>query len=864
MALNPLEDPNSDANRLAKLQSEWIDNNVTKNLIEKVTPIVPTPSPAPLTYVNTPEGAPIPQPEIQTPAPIPAPIVNQTPVVQAEVTPIPAPVKTEIASSKTPPVDFNAGLGREQDIMNNLKAFSDKWIVWEDLKKASGYDTASPEKKAIIDSYTTAHAIQSNLPVDENSIMNLLRTNSPIPDNVRNSPSFNTAKQNFNKVRAFSTYSVNNLVGAMNNGSLLPGTKVYNELLNDPSMKQKLTEAQTFIAKTPVDLKWVGQTTTAEILANNPTIANYLADGVITQDEYNKATNNTEIVAKAKDVETKTNKYNELKAKYDAIEDDTKAEFASRPIPQSAIDSVIADRQKSMYKWLVLAKWVVDSAIGTLTELKSESSNLFDTNLKLQATRDATKNAKDLAQYQEQLKTGDITSTDPFIKQKGIETAVESIVWTIPTQRSKAQIVQDILKSGNIQAGLSELTKQIQSKPEYIRQKEGNLTDREKLIMQSAIEDKRDQRNFSQQVALAKMSGDTARQNYLFQMENDPEKKLKAQELEDKLNANKSLFDVLGVNAGTYDGNRGYDLAWKVGDPLPAGGNWTVKSTDTAGEQVGSIFLGGKWSKPYGNTVVMEDENGNQIRYSHLDSIWVKAWDTLGFWSIVGTRGNTGHVLGKDWETLTPEQLKSGRWAHVDIEIKNPQGKLLSNADQVTFLKWLKVWSEWPLSDKKFTQFNQTDSKFKSDPAVKAFTDALTAGGDLIASLKSANGPGDVGAVFSFMKALDPASVVKEWEFKLARESWGLNAKFDNLYGKIMNGEQLTEEQRKAFWKISFEYIKNKWKMYDTKYNDMARIFESQGIPKTYLPTRITDQISSYEGNSSNNPVDIESEWNNL
>lgn len=127
----------------------------------------------------------------------------------------------------------------------------------------------------------------------------------------------------------------------------------------------------------------------------------------------------------------------------------------------------------------------------------------------------------------------------------------------------------------------------------------------------------------------------------------------------------------------------------------------------------------------------------------------------------------------------------------------------------------------------------------------------------MIASLKSANWPGDVGAVFSFMKALDPASVVKEWEFKLARESGGLDAKFDNLYGKIVNGEQLTDEQRKAFGKISFEYIKSKWRMYDSKYNDMTKVLKNQWIPESYYPTRMTDYINQYENwwNTQNQQV---------
>ncbi len=64
----------------------------------------------------------------------------------------------------------------------------------------------------------------------------------------------------------------------MNNGSLLPGTKLYNELLNDPAMKQKLTEAQTFTAKQPVDLTKVTQNVSDSILSSNPTLATALAD----------------------------------------------------------------------------------------------------------------------------------------------------------------------------------------------------------------------------------------------------------------------------------------------------------------------------------------------------------------------------------------------------------------------------------------------------------------------------------------------------------------------------------------------------------------------------------------------------------
>jgi hypothetical protein len=55
---------------------------------------------------------------------------------------------------------------------------------------------------------------------------------------------------------------------------------------------------------------------------------------------------------------------------------------------------------------------------------------------------------------------------------------------------------------------------------------------------------------------IAKMQGDITRQNYLWQIQNDPEKQAKALEIQEKLASNKSLYDVLGMNVGDYAGNR--------------------------------------------------------------------------------------------------------------------------------------------------------------------------------------------------------------------------------------------------------------------------------------------------------------------
>jgi hypothetical protein len=120
----------------------------------------------------------------------------------------------------------------------------------------------------------------------------------------------------------------------------------------------------------------------------------------------------------------------------------------------------------------------------------------------------------------------------------------------------------------------------------YEALQQGQLSEAEKFKMQTEVENKRDIRNFAQQMELAKYNKDASREQFLFEIQNDPEKRAKALALENSLSSNKSLFDVLGKNVGTYEGNRGYDLAGALGDPLPSGGNWTVKSIDNAGEQV--------------------------------------------------------------------------------------------------------------------------------------------------------------------------------------------------------------------------------------------------------------------------------------
>lgn len=69
------------------------------------------------------------------------------------------------------------------------------------------------------------------------------------------------------------------------------------------------------------------------------------------------------------------------------------------------------------------------------------------------------------------------------------------------------------------------------------------------------------------------------------------------------------------------------------------------------------------------------------------------------------------------------------------------------------------------------------------------------------------SGAADIALVTSFMKMLDPGSVVRETEFATARDTNGLVARLVGEVSKINNGTFLTPEARKEYVKLAQEYM---------------------------------------------------------
>lgn len=74
-------------------------------------------------------------------------------------------------------------------------------------------------------------------------------------------------------------------------------------------------------------------------------------------------------------------------------------------------------------------------------------------------------------------------------------------------------------------------------------------------------------------------------------------------------------------------------------------------------------------------------------------------------------------------------------------------------------------------------------------------------------SAAAQTGPGDIALITSFMKMLDPGSVVRETEFATARDTAGLYAQLENNLKKAKDGQFLNPKQRGEYVSLARQYL---------------------------------------------------------
>ena len=158
----------------------------------------------------------------------------------------------------------------------------------------------------------------------------------------------------------------------------------------------------------------------------------------------------------------------------------------------------------------------------------------------------------------------------------------------------------------------------------------------------------------------------------------------------------------------------------------------------------------------------------------------------------------------------------------------------------------LKKWVSWNLTDTQIKYMDKTDSTFYSNPIVKEFEEAINQIQQLQVALNDASWVWDMSAIFTFMKTLDPTSVVRESEFNsAAATAWVINpqAIWQSLE-RSYDWKFLTPQQREDFKKIAVEFIKIKAQNYQTQYNHLANRYAQYWIDvNTRWPANLAEQI---------------------
>lgn len=112
--------------------------------------------------------------------------------------------------------------------------------------------------------------------------------------------------------------------------------------------------------------------------------------------------------------------------------------------------------------------------------------------------------------------------------------------------------------------------------------------------------------------------------------------------------------------------------------------------------------------------------------------------------------------------------------------------------------------------------------EFNALPDVKTFREVAGSYRQIKASANKPNptAADDISTIFSYMKMLDPGSVVREGEFATAQNSAGVPEQVQNAYNKALKGTRLNQDQRRNFVESAAGIVTSRGKRYNAVANE--------------------------------------------
>jgi len=110
---------------------------------------------------------------------------------------------------------------------------------------------------------------------------------------------------------------------------------------------------------------------------------------------------------------------------------------------------------------------------------------------------------------------------------------------------------------------------------------------------------------------------------------------------------------------------------------------------------------------------------------------------------------------------------------------------------------------------------------------------------------------GDLALIYSYMKILDPGSVVREGEFATAQNAASVPDRIRNAYNKVVQGTRLTQEQRNDY----LGQAKSQYSAYQNSFRSTYDFYRSEAERQGIDPNRILGGITVETTEPSTGPV---------
>jgi hypothetical protein len=137
-------------------------------------------------------------------------------------------------------------------------------------------------------------------------------------------------------------------------------------------------------------------------------------------------------------------------------------------------------------------------------------------------------------------------------------------------------------------------------------------------------------------------------------------------------------------------------------------------------------------------------------------------------------------------------------------------------------------------SAQTFTQERQLRTEFGNNPAVRTLATVrpqVQIIGDIARRASAGeriSAADDLALIFSYMKMLDPGSVVREGEFANAQNTAGIPERVVNAYNRALDGTRLSDSQRNEFFRSATGVMRG----YQESYNEV--VTRQRGLAESY------------------------------